>query len=103
MSWTGIHENDYGWIGKLTLEQDGTVVDISGYTTRKFLLRAPGGTVKEKTAVFDTNGTDGVLKYTFVTGDIDEAGDWHVAARVERTGVKLTSNFVVFKVDASID
>lgn len=100
MSWQDIIANDFGWTGKLTIEQDGTAVDISIYTTLQFIFQSPSGTVSIKTASFDTDGTDGVLAYTIADGDIDEAGTWRVYARVKKSGVELTSQYLNFIVDA---
>lgn len=103
MSWTGIHKDDYGWVGKLTVQQDGTPLDISGYSTKQFVLLSPGGTDATVTAAFDTDGTDGVLAYTFQSSDIDEVGNWKVAARLSSGSAVLTSSYVVFNVDERID
>ena len=103
MAWEDIHVDDFGWVGKLTLKQDGTAVDISSYTTREFIFRAPDGVAVTKTALFDDDGTDGILKYTILTGEIDEAGDWKVAARIKKVGVELTSEEHSFNVAARLD
>ena len=103
MTWKDIHVDDYGWIGKLTLQQDGAAVDISSYTTKQFVLRDPDGTAATKTADFDSDGTDGVLKYTVATGDIDAAGNWKVAARIKKANVELTSEGHGFNVAARLD
>lgn len=103
MSWENIQVDDYGWVGKLTCQQDGTAVDISSYTTKQFILTDPDGTAATKTALFDTDGTDGVLKYTTVDGDIDTAGNWHVQARIAKAGSELTSDPVAFYVAARLD
>jgi hypothetical protein len=93
-----IHANDYGYLMKLTIVQNGVAVDISSYTTRKYLLTDPGGTVAEKTVAFDDDGLDGVLTYTVQAADIDEGGSWKVQARLEKTGVRLTSQHHTFHV-----
>ena len=98
MSWEDIQVDDFGWVGKLTLKQDGSAVDISSYTTKKFILRNPVGATVEKTAIFDSDGTDGVLKYTILTGEIAVAGNWKVEARIAKTGAEITSNPHAFSV-----
>lgn len=102
-TWTDIHVDDYGWVGKLTLQQDGTAIDISSYTTRQFIFKAPSGTATTKTATFDTDGTDGVLKYTVEDGLIDEVGNWRVQARIAKSGVELTSADLRFVVYSRLD
>jgi hypothetical protein len=98
MAYTDIQADDYGWIARLTLQQDGVAVDISSYTTLQLIFRDPSGTQSAKTATFNTDGTDGVLKYTVADGDIDVAGSWRVRARVAKTGVELHSEWHLFTV-----
>jgi len=58
------------------VDQDGTVVDISTATTKKVWLFDPNGTAVSKDAIFHTDGTDGLLKYVTVDGDLEVLGDW---------------------------
>ena len=101
--WDNIQVNDYGWVGRLRLTQACVAVDISGYTTRQFVFKSPAGVKTTKTAVFDTDGTDGVLKYTVENGLINEAGDWYVQARIAKTGAELTSDPIAFRVKKRLD
>lgn len=103
MTWENIHVDDYGWVGKLRIVQDAVVQDISSYTTRQFIFRTPSNTIKTKTATFDTDGTDGVLKYTVEDGVIDECGNWRVQARISKTGAVLTSAWIKFYVEDRLD
>lgn len=103
MAWANIHENDYGFDGKLRIVKDGTAQDISSYTTRQYILKSPAGTIATKTAAFDTDGTDGILSYTFADGDIDRTGTWTVQARIAKTGVELTAKALRFNVEDRID
>lgn len=102
-TWTNIHEDDYGWIGKLRIVQDTVVQDISTYTTRQFIFRKPSGTVVTKTATFTTDGADGYLQYTMESGVVDEVGGWQVQARISKTGAALTSARLKFEVVSRID
>jgi len=103
MAWEDINKDDYGWVGKLTLKQDGTAVDISSYTAWVFILKDPDGVTAEKVAAFDSDGTDGKLKYTIADGDIDSAGNWQVQARISKVGVELTADPLSFLVADRID
>jgi hypothetical protein len=100
--WNDIYASDYGWTGKLRMVQDGAAVDISSYTTRQFIFRSPSGTLKTKTAAFDTDGTDGVLKYVVESGVIDASGRWIVQVRISKTNVELTSQELPFFVYSRI-
>jgi hypothetical protein len=104
MSWIDIHINDYGWIGKLTLQQDGVALDISSYTTLNYIFKDPSGVAAAaKVAAFDSDGTDGILKYTIVAADIDEVGKWYVQARISKVGAVLTSDWHQFDVADRLD
>lgn len=104
MSWENLQKTDFGWIGRLTLKQDGIVVDISGYPTKEFFLVDPDGVSSSaKTATFDSDGTDGILKYTILTGEIDAVGDWKVFARIKKANTELTSDPHEFSVKARLD
>ena len=104
MSWENFQKTDFGWVGRLTLKQDGTVVDISSFTTRQMFLVDPDGTASTaKTANFDSDGTDGKLKYTILTSEINKVGNWNVFARIKKTGVELTSDPLEFRVKARLD
>ena len=98
MAWEYITSGDYGFVGKLTIVQDNVAQDISSYTTRQYILTSPHGIASTVTAAFDTDGTDGVLSYTFQDGDIDDDGDWRVRARISKSGVQLTSEEYTFEV-----
>lgn len=98
MAWDNIHDDDFGWVGKLRIVQDEVAVDISSYTTLRFIFRKPDGTEITKSVAFDTDGTDGYLAYTVEDGLIDTAGRWRVWAQVLKTGVELTSGTVRFDV-----
>ena len=103
MAWEDINVDDYGWVGKLTLKQDSVAVDISSYTAWVYILKDPAGTIASKVAAFDTDGTDGVLAYTILTGDIDSVGNWTVQARISKVGSELTADPLEFNVAARID
>ena len=104
MSWEKFHETEFGWIGRLTLKQDGPAVDISSYTTKEMFLVDPDGVASSaKTAIFDSDGTDGKLKYTILTSEIDAVGNWNVFARIKKANVELTSAPLEFRVKARLD
>jgi hypothetical protein len=103
MSWANINADDFGHVGKLTCKEDGVAADISSYTTLQFVLTDPAGAATIKTAAFDSDGTDGILKYTLIDGDIDMAGNWQVQARIIKTGVEITSDPLRFLVGPRLD
>ena len=72
-----IHVGTVGAVLTATvLDQDGTVVDLSGADDVLFLIQKPDGTTLSKDAVFDSDGTDGMVLYLLAAGDINTAGAW---------------------------
>jgi len=104
MSLVGIHVDDYGYNLELTVndKDTGSALDISTYTTLRYLLRDPAGATTTKTAAFKTNGTDGVLTYTIADGDIDQTGRWRIQAQIVTGSSVLTSDEVVFTVQPRV-
>ena len=77
-----VHLNDIGTIFEVTLKDGGTIVDVSGATTKEIIFRSPAGVVKTNTASFKTDGTDGVIQYTTIADDLDEEGRWGIQGRI---------------------
>ena len=104
MADTIIHVGDVGTIIRLTItESDGTTpVDVSTATVKKFYFQKPDGSKINKTAVFDTDGVDGKLKYTTVASDIGIAGTWQVQAYVEIGTAKYYSTKTTFTVQGNL-
>ena len=101
MSLDNIVVDDYGQVVKLTFNDTdtGAAADISTYSsTIQMIFTDPSGNSTTKTATFDTDGTDGVIKYTTETGLIDETGYWTVRGRVQSGTAVLTTTPVTFEV-----
>lgn len=77
---------DVGTVLRITVTEGGAPVDISSATTKQIKLRDPSGNVSTKTASFYSDGSDGIIQYTTVDGDLDEAGTWHLQAYLAITG-----------------
>lgn len=76
---------DYGQSLLLTVTEDGTAVNIAAATSIKVILRTPRNERIEKTGTFYTDGTDGIIKYTFTKSDLNQmrpdfVGQWRAAA-----------------------
>ena len=77
-----IHYLNIGTQFERTVQDGGSVVDISSATTKEILLKPPTGTTKAKAAAFTSDGTDGVLAYTTVLDDLDEVGTWQLQVHI---------------------
>ena len=98
-----IHVNDVGTTFTVTIkDQDDVVVDISGAIDYDLIFRKPDNTIVTKTASLVTDGTDGKISYTFVDGDLDQYGLWHVQAFVDFGSTEWSSDIHKFKVHKNI-
>lgn len=76
---------DVGTVFKATIKDNGVVVDLSSATLKEIIFKKPDGSRLTKTALFYTDGTDGIIVYTAVAGDLDLAGMWQWQARITVT------------------
>ena len=67
---------------RVTVKEDGSAVDISAATTKDIIMLRPRGTTVTKAAAFNTDGIDGVLLFTSVSGDFDDPGDYTVQVKI---------------------
>ena len=94
-----IRKSDIGTVFRGTIkDQDNAVVDVSGATTKTIILLKPDGTSISKAASFYTDGTDGILKYTTVDGDISMCGKWRIQWYVVIATGEWRTNTITFKV-----
>jgi hypothetical protein len=79
-----VHNGDVGTVFRLTIvDTAGTAIDVSTATTKYIYFEDPAGTKVQKTAAFYTDGKDGKIQYTTVSGDIDLVGTWRIQGYVE--------------------
>lgn len=67
------------------------VANISAATSLIFLLKTPKGELIQKSASFVTDGSDGLLKYSFTSSDLplkrkDLVGPWQVEPKFTLSG-----------------
>lgn len=82
MAQNEIHVNDIGTIFRGTIKDASTTMDVSGATTKQIIFRKPNATTVTQTAAFYTDGSDGIIQYTTVSGDLDTAGIWRIQAYI---------------------
>lgn len=70
-----IYVTDYGVPHEITITRNGAAADISDATSMDLRYKRPDGSTLDVTPAFKSDGTDGVIVYTFQAGDI-EAGDY---------------------------
>lgn len=78
-----IHVNDIGTNFVIELLDGVGIVDVSTATAMYIIFTKPATAtipfeVVQQTAVFDTDGTDGKIKYITIANDLDTAGTWKI-------------------------
>ena len=94
-----IQEAAIGHLIEITVKKTSStgalsVRDISGQTALAIYAKPPVGAAKTFTASLTTDGTDGKLDYTTVSGDIDESGMWDIQAKVTEGASPITHTSV---------
>lgn len=99
MSAGEIHKNDIGTLFVITVKDEaGAVVNISTATVTEIIFKLPGGTILTKTGAFATDGSDGVLHYTTIVGDLSTVGNWGMQAHVTMPAGEWHSDETSFRV-----
>ena len=95
-----IHVGDIGTTFGVTIKENDSIVDISSASTKEFHYKKPSGEILSKPVDFVTDGTDGKLKYTTITNDLDENGEWSLQVYLVLSSGTWSSdiiNFMVYK------
>ncbi len=93
-----IHIDDYGTIFRATILDGGTIVDISSTNNKEFTFQKPDASSLAVSGVFLTDGTDGIMQYTTVDGDLNQAGNWQIQGKVFFTSSVWNTSIHKFKV-----
>lgn len=97
-----IHIGDIGVQFLATIKDGSSVVNISTATTKQLNFRKPSGSILNKTASFYTNGTDGQIYYTSISGDLDECGTWSLQGYISMAGGTWSTDIYKFQVHRNI-
>ena len=74
-----IHKGDVGTIFTFTIyDETNTLLNIGSATTKNVIIKKPNNTTLTKSASFYTDGSDGKLSYTTVSGDLDLIGTYYL-------------------------
>jgi hypothetical protein len=97
------HVGDIGATVLLEVKETRAALNISAATSLQIEIQRPDGTTLDKTAVFNSDGTDGKIKYVTVSGDLNTAGRYEVqgyfvlstwTGRTERVAFQVFGNAV---------
>ena len=97
-----IHALDYGTELRITVTDDGEIVDLSSASLMEFLIRKPDSSLLTVSVDFYTDGTDGILKYLTTSGDTDIPGLYKIQARVSLGSGVFYSSSSAFKVHCNV-
>lgn len=101
-----IFVDDEGTIFRITIQECIndvlTPVDISGQSAMSFIFKKPDSTTLTVTPTFTTDGTDGKVQYTTLTGNIDQDGVWCLQAEVTLPTGTFRTSIIKFDVEAKL-
>lgn len=92
-----VHKNDIGTVFEFTVKDGSVVVDLSAATIN-INFQKPDGSVITRSGGLVTDGTDGKMKYTTVSDDLSDAGDWSVQAEITIGGGTWNTDIQNFRV-----
>lgn len=79
-------------------ENDDTISNISSATTKSIIFKKPSGSKVTVSGIFESDGSDGKIYYTWQTGDLSESGIWQAQGYIEIYPKKLKSSIITFRV-----
>jgi hypothetical protein len=77
---------------------DYTPMNIYGLTAANVFLIKPSGTITAGSGTLYTDGSDGILLYTTVAGDLDEAGLYELQGRIYTPSGDFYNSVTYFQV-----
>ena len=97
-----IHVNDTGTKFLATIKDDSEIVDVSSAISVTMMFKKPDDEVVQKAGVFDSDGTDGKIYYSTTVGDLDEAGQYKLQAKVVLSTGTYYTDIYTFKVHCNL-
>jgi len=97
-----IHVGDVGTVFEITVQDGGSVIDISSATTKDIIFEKPDRTNLTKTGSFTTDGTDGKIRYTTAADDLDAVGVWQIQAKIVMPSGTWHTNIGEFRVHRNL-
>ena len=92
-----IHVNDSTDF-RLEINDDDAIVNISQATVKNITFKKPDCSVVTKTATFLSDGSDGIIRYTCASGDLNLAGNWRIQGFVTLPSGSYSSSIQSFRV-----
>jgi hypothetical protein len=97
-----IHVDDVGTNFRVTIkDENDAAVDVSTATVT-FIFKKPDNSLITRSTTFVTDGTDGLVNYASVIGDLDQHGNWSLQAFVDYGSTEWYSDITKFKVYSNL-
>ncbi len=97
-----IHINDVGTRFLATIQDNGTVVDISSASQIQMIFRRPSDEVFYRTGSLLTSGIDGKVYYDTVSGDLSNVGMHKLQAKVYLPSGTYYTDIYSFQVNCNL-
>lgn len=97
-----VHVGDVGTIFEVEILDGATPVPLTGATITDIIIKKPDGTSVTWTAVVYGDPLQGKIRYTTITGDIDQAGQWRLQVHIAIPGGAWRSDIGCFPVYANL-
>lgn len=97
-----IHYGDIGVNFNITVMNGTTALNVSNADSISIIFQKPDSSDLIKTASLITDGTDGNIRYTTVSGDLDQVGTWQIQAKVDFGASVFSTDIQKFKVYRNI-
>lgn len=98
-----IHKNDIDVQFRITVNNCGVLEDVSRFTTTQFIFEKASGTLLTVNASFLTDGSDGILVYNTVAGDLNESGWWRIQVLLSNASTTLRTEIGKFQVFENLE
>lgn len=93
-----IHVGDVGTEFRITILEGAAVVDLSSASSIDIIIKRPDGTLITANGSLYTDGTDGIIYYNILVGDLDQGGIYKIQAVVTIGAATYSSSIGSFKV-----
>jgi len=97
-----IHVGDIGTVFSITVKDGVKVVDVSSASSKNVIFAKPDGTVLNFSGTYETDGTDGIVNYTTVLGDLDLIGMWSIQVHIVMPNGEWKSDIGSFDVFSNL-
>jgi len=97
-----IHVNDIGTRFLATIQDNGTIVDISSASQIQMIFRRPNDEVFYRVGSLLTSGVDGKVYYDTVSGDLSNVGMHKLQAKVYLPSGTYYTDIYSFQVNCNL-